>query len=151
MEPAWSAESMPVMLGAMSEMMRSNLPPPSQPSSWSAGFSTVMPTGAKNKEGAVALIKYMSGEAGQKIYVQETQHFPTIKALLGDASLFDPRHQVFNDILNYSTSLPVVPVGALMWDELSSAQDKVTLNQQTAEDALKNVENRVQPQMQKYC
>lgn len=122
-----------------------------KPSSWSAGFSTVMPTGAKNKEGAVALIKYMSGPEGQRTYVQETQHFPTIKALLSDASLYDPRHQVFNDILKISTSLPVVPVGALLWDELSAAQDKVTLNQQTAADALKNVENRVQPQLQKYC
>jgi ABC-type glycerol-3-phosphate transport system substrate-binding protein len=36
------------------------------PSSWSAGFSVVMPQGAKNPEGAVAFMQYMAGPEGQR-------------------------------------------------------------------------------------
>ncbi len=57
----------------------------------------------------------------------------------------------FRDLLEYSTSLPTVPVGALLWDELTAAQDKVKLNEATAEDALAEVQDRVQSQLQRYC
>jgi multiple sugar transport system substrate-binding protein len=121
------------------------------PSSWSAGFSLVMPQGAKEPEAAFQFMRHMGGEAGQRIYTKATQHFPTIKALLEEKDLYDERHLFFNEILKFSTSLPTVPVGALLWDELTTAQEKVTLNQATAEDALNQVQSRVQQQMDRYC
>lgn len=121
------------------------------PSSWSAGFSVVMPQGAKEPEAAFQFMRHMAGEPGQRIYTKQTQHFPTIKALLDEKDLYDERHLFFNEVLDYSTSLPTVPVGALLWDELTSAQEKVTLNQATPEEALNEVQSRVQPQMEQYC
>lgn len=122
-----------------------------EPSSWSAGFSLVMPQGAKEPEAAFRFMRYMAGEPGQRIYTRETQHFPTIAALLDEADLYDERHMFFNDVLQYSTSLPTVPVGALLWDELTSAQERVTLHEATPEEALNEVQSRVQSQMDRYC
>lgn len=122
-----------------------------KPSSWSAGFSVVMPQGAKNPEGAISYMKYMAGEEGQRIYTKDTSHLPTFKALLEDDSLFDASHDFFRKMLSYSRSLPTTPVGALLWDELTTAQDKVKLNEATAEEALQVVEDRVQSQAQQYC
>lgn len=122
-----------------------------KPSSWSAGFSVVMPQGAKNPDGAISYMKYMAGEEGQRIYTKDTSHLPTYKALLKDDSLFDGKHDFFRQMLSYSRSLPTTPVGALLWDELTTAQDKVKLNQSTAEEALQVVEDHVQPQAQQYC
>lgn len=119
--------------------------------SWSAGFSVVMPQGAKEPEAAFTFMRHMAGEAGQRIYTKATQHFPTWKSLLDEAELFDERHAFFNDALSYSTSLPTVPVGAMLWDELTAAQEKVTLNESTPEEVLAEVESRVQAQMQRYC
>jgi len=121
------------------------------PTSWSAGFSVVMPQGAKNPEGAIAFMRYMTGAEGQRVYVQDTSHLPTFAALLEDDSLYSEQHMFFRDLLEYSTSLPTVPVGALLWDELTAAQDKVKLNEATAEDALAEVQDRVQSQLQRYC
>ena len=121
------------------------------PSSWSAGFSVVMPQGAKNPEGAIELMRFMAGEPGQRIYTTATQHFPTLKALVDDESLYDPRHRFFSDVLDFSRSLPSLPVGALLWDELTAAQEKVTLHESTPEEALQEVESRVQSQLDRYC
>jgi multiple sugar transport system substrate-binding protein len=122
-----------------------------EPSSWSAGFSVVMPEGAKNPDGAMAFIRYMAGPDGQRTYVEDTSHLPTVAALLEEDDLFSEEHAFFRDLLQYSTSLPTVPVGALLWDELTAAQDKVKLNEATPEEALAQVEERVQSQLQRYC
>jgi ABC-type glycerol-3-phosphate transport system substrate-binding protein len=93
----------------------------------------------------------MAGEPGQRIYTKLTQHFPTWKKLLDDSSLYDERHKFFNQLLPSSHALALVPVGAQYWDELTSAQEKVTLNETTPEQALQQVEQRVQSQLQQFC
>ena len=119
--------------------------------SWSAGFSVVMPQGAKSPDGAVAFMKYMAGPEGQRVYTTDTSHLPTSKELLADDSLFTEQHTFFRDMLAYSRALPTTPVGAQLWDELTSAQEKVTLNSATPDDVLPEVDNRVQQQLQRYC
>jgi multiple sugar transport system substrate-binding protein len=121
------------------------------PSSWSAGFSAVMPQGAKNPEGATAFIRYFTGPDGQRAYVKATSHLPTYATLLEEADLYTEQHIFFKDLLQHSTSLPTVAVGAQLWDELTSAQEKVTLAESTPEDALKAVDDRVNQQLQRYC
>jgi maltose-binding protein MalE len=39
----------------------------------------------------------------------------------------------------------------LYWDQLTSAMNKVTLNQDTPMAALEQVASRVNPQLQKFC
>lgn len=122
-----------------------------KPTTWSAGWSVVIPQGAKEPEAAFKFMRYMAGEPGQRIYTKETQHFPTWKSLLEDESLYDERHKFFNELLPDSSSLPPTPVGALYWDELTSAQESVYLNQATPQQALQQVEQHVQPRLEEYC
>ncbi len=122
-----------------------------KPSTWSAGWSVVMPQGAKEPEAAYTFMRYFAGEEGQRIYTRETQHFPTWASLLEEANLYDARHAFFNDLLADSKSLALVPVGALYWDELTSAQESVYLDQVTPAAALSAVKARVQAQLQPYC
>ena len=122
-----------------------------KPSTWSAGWSVVMPQGAKEPEAAYTFMRYFAGEEGQRVYTRETQHFPTWASLLEEANLYDAKHAFFNDLLADSQPLALVPVGALYWDELTSAQERVYLDQATPEAALSAVKDRVQPQLQPYC
>lgn len=122
-----------------------------EPSTWSAGWSVVMPRGAKEPEAAYTFMRYFAGEEGQRVYTRDSQHFPTWASLLDEDDLYDERHAFFNDLLANSRALALVPVGAMYWDELTSAQESVYLNQTTPAAALANVKQRVQAQLQPYC
>ncbi len=110
-----------------------------------------MPQGAKEPDAAYTFMRYFAGEEGQRVYTRETQHFPTWASLLEEADLYDAKHAFFNDLLADSRSLALVPVGALYWDELTSAQESVYLDQVTPAAALNAVKARVQAQLQPYC
>ena len=110
-----------------------------------------MPKGAKNPDNAYKLMKYMTGPAGQRLYTKSTQHLPTLKALVNEESLYTERHKFFKNMLPFASSRPALPVGGLFWDQLSSAMDKVTLNASTPQEALQEVDARVNEQLAKYC
>lgn len=118
---------------------------------WAGGWSVVIPTGAKNTEGAWELMKWFAGNPGQKQYTEESSHMPTIKELAEDEALFDEEHKFFRELLDVAQSRPPLPVGALYWDELSRAEDAVVLNQKQPQEALEQAESRVQSQLQKFC
>ena len=118
---------------------------------WAGGWSMVMPQGAKEPEAAFEFMKYIAGEPGQRVYTTETQHLPTVSSLLEDESLYEERHLFFKDLLPTAQSRPPLPVGALYWDELTAAWEKVYLNQQEPLPALEQVASRVQSQLQPFC
>lgn len=120
---------------------------------WAGGWSMVIPQGAKNPEGAWEFLQYIAGEPGQRTYVTETAHLPTINALLEDAELFpDEQHLFFaTDLLPTAKNRPPLPVGARYWDELTTAWEKVYLNQEEPAAALATVKERVQPDLQGFC
>jgi len=119
--------------------------------SWSGGWSAVIPKGAKNVDGAYKFIKYMTGEAGQSIYVKDTKHFPTYKSLLSVNSLYGPDQQFERALLPSSLSRPNLPVGALYWDELTRAQNTVVLGQGDPASALATAKSRVQSRLNRFC
>lgn len=118
---------------------------------WAGGWSMVMPQGAKEPEAAFEFMKYIAGEPGQRVYTEETQHMPTVSSLLDDESIFSEDHLFFKDLLTTAQSRPPLPVGALYWDELTTAWEKVYLNQEEPLAALEQVAARVQPQLQPFC
>jgi len=119
---------------------------------WAGGWSMVIPQGAKNPEGAWKFLQYIAGEPGQRVYTTETAHLPTISTLLDDADLFDERHLFFaKQLLPTAKNRPPLPVGARYWDELTSAYQKIYLNQEEPASALAAVKERVQPDLQGYC
>jgi multiple sugar transport system substrate-binding protein len=119
---------------------------------WAGGWSMVMPQGARNPDGAWKFMQYIAGEPGQRSYTKESSHLPTIQSLLKESDLFDERHLFFADqLLPTAKNRPPLPVGAKYWDELTSAFQKIYLNQEEPAAALAEVKERVQPDLQQYC
>jgi multiple sugar transport system substrate-binding protein len=111
----------------------------------------VIPEGAQNPEGAFEFLQYIAGDEGQRVYVTETSHLPTLESLAAEEGLLDERHQFFADLLPNAQSRPPLPVGALYWDELSTAWQATYLNETEPADALQTVQDRVQPQLDAFC
>ena len=118
---------------------------------WAGGWSMVMPQGAKEPEAAFEFMRYIAGEPGQRVYSAETQHMPTVSSLQNSPDLFDEQHQFFAELLPTAQSRPPLPVGALYWDELTDAWERVYLNQAEPQAALEQVASRVQPQLDPFC
>jgi multiple sugar transport system substrate-binding protein len=120
---------------------------------WAGGWSAVIPQGAKNLDGAWKFMQYLAGEPGQRTYTAETAHLPTINTLLEDTSLFeDPNHLFFAEqLLPTAKNRPPLPVGARYWDELTSAWERIYLNEEEPASALAAVKERVQPDLASFC
>jgi multiple sugar transport system substrate-binding protein len=119
---------------------------------WAGGWSTVIPQGAKNVEGGFEFMKFFCGEQGLRIHVEQRKSLPTLNSLLADASLFAERQAIFaNQLLPTAKNRPPLPVGAKYWDELTSAWQKVYLNESEPEAALTEAHDRVQPQLSPFC
>jgi multiple sugar transport system substrate-binding protein len=119
--------------------------------SWSGGWSVVIPKGSKNVDAAYQLLRYETGEEGQTALLKEASALPTLKSLQQRKDLFPPEDDLFLSLLPVSKSRPPVPVGALYWDQLKNAEEAVITNSQTPERALKTVVDAVQPQMDRFC
>lgn len=121
-----------------------------KPITWAGGWSLGIPKGAKHAKEALEFIKFACGPVGQKIYTVETLHLPTIAELLKDKDVRgERRHAFFVDLVKYAKNRPPLPVGALLWDELTAARDAVINGQKTPLKACQDVEARVQPELDK--
>jgi len=117
---------------------------------WAGGWSWVIPTGTKQKAEAVKFLAWGCGEAGQRVYGMGSEHAMTLLSLLNDDSMFTPEQAYFRLALSFTQSRPPLPVGALYWDALTTAQDAVTQNVQQPLPALQQVIATVQPQLDKF-
>ncbi|MEW6045542.1 MAG: ABC transporter substrate-binding protein, partial [Bacillota bacterium] len=121
------------------------------PVTWAGGWSLVVPKGARNPRGGYAFARFMAGPEGQRIYSIETAHMPTHLALQNMPELrADKDHAFFVALLPTAKSRPPLPVGALLWDELTAARDYVINGQKTPQQALDDVIKRVQPELDKF-
>ena len=114
---------------------------------WAGGWSMALIPDSKAHDQAVAFMKYIAGPEGQAVYTKESTHLPTLNALLEDASLYDPAHKQFLDLLPTAHNRPPLAVGAAYWDALTSAQGSVELNTKEPQAALQEVLDAVQPQL----
>ena len=121
------------------------------PVTWAGGWSVVVPKGARNPRGGYAFARFFAGPEGQRIYTVETAHMPTLVALQNMPELLaDKDHAFFAGLLPTAKSRPPLPVGALLWDELTAARDYVINGQKTPQQALEDVIKRVQPELDKF-
>ena len=114
---------------------------------WAGGWSMALIPDSKVEAQAIKFMTYIAGPEGQKVYTKDSTHLPTIKALLDDASLYDEQHKTFLDLLDVALNRPPLAVGAVYWDALTSAQGSVELNSKTPQEALQEVQDSVQPQL----
>jgi multiple sugar transport system substrate-binding protein len=116
-------------------------PPPPQgvdhTSTFSGGFSAVLPTGAKNPDPSFALLQYMSDAAFQRIEIKSGR-LPPLKAVAADPywNTVDPRIKQFVDLLPSSHILPVIPQINIFETEVNKAYTAVLSGQQPASQAL---------------
>lgn len=125
--------------------------PDGKKTTWAGGWSMVIPKGSKQSAAAWQFLKYIAGVPGQRIYTKESSHLPTLRTLLTDNSLYAKDHLFFKNLLTSANSRPPLPVGGLYWDELTTAMNKVTLNQATPKDALAEAASRVNGQLAQFC
>jgi len=118
---------------------------------WAGGWSLVIPDGAKAPDQAWSFMKWATGAEGQAMYSKQLTVLPTWEALLSDASLFDERHTFFAQLLPTAKNRPPLPVGAKYWDELTTAWQKIYLNQSAPTDALTAAAKNVNDPLGKYC
>ena len=119
---------------------------------WAGGWSFVIPQGAKHPEEAFKFMQYIAGEPGQKKYTKDTAHLPTLLSLQKEDDLYEERHRFFaQQLLPTAKNRPPLPVGALYWNELTTAWQKAYLNQDQPKAALQTAHDRVQSQLQQYC
>jgi multiple sugar transport system substrate-binding protein len=118
-----------------------------KPTTWAGGWSMALIPNSKVQAQAVKFMTYIAGPEGQKVYTKDTTHLPTLKALQADASLFDPLHKVFLDLLPGALNRPPLAVGGIYWDALTQAQGAVELNTKQPADALAEVQSTVQPRL----
>lgn len=127
------------------------IPRPAQykePTTWSGGWSMVIPTGAKNPQAAATFVKWYTGVEANKMYAEGTTHLPVTR--VGAATTFLrelPGYKVFIEVLPYSRNRPVIPVGGLYWDELTAARDYVIYGKKTAKRALDDATAKVQAEL----
>jgi multiple sugar transport system substrate-binding protein len=118
-----------------------------QSATWAGGWSMALIPNSKVHDQAIKFMKYITGDDGEKVYTKESTHLPTLKDLQTDTSLYDPQHATFLDLLKVAKNRPPLPVGAAYWNALTTAQGSVEANTMTPQDALKQVEDTVQPQL----
>ncbi|TDQ37408.1 ABC transporter substrate-binding protein [Aureibacillus halotolerans] len=125
-------------------------PDGSDPITWSGGFSMVVPKGAQNVDGAWEFAKYFSSQEGQEIF----------SGIIGDFAVMDSANEAlgytddpilgeFIDILPDAKYRPVLPEGALLWNELVSAIDHATRHNGTPQEILDDVTNYVNQKMER--
>jgi multiple sugar transport system substrate-binding protein len=111
---------------------------------WSGGWSVVIPKGAKNKDAAWQFLKYFGSEEGQKVFSGIARDFSVIDSVNGDLGFKDdPILKQFVDILPVSHNRPVMTQGSLYWNELADAVDNATRGNGTAQELLDKVTEKV--------
>lgn len=113
--------------------------------SWSGGFGLAIPKGSKNMEAAIEFIKFMSIGEGSRIYEEQTGHIMSSKSINEKSKWVqqDQNYKFALELLPYSYNRPVFDEGRLLWDELQFATDKVLYGENTAEEALDAVTEKV--------
>ncbi len=125
--------------------------PPGGSTTWSGGWSFVIPQGARNVEDAWNFMQFAAGPESQRIYAADTSRLPTWRELLDEEDLFDESHRFFLELLPASKSRPPLPVGDIYWNELTTAFRSVYLGQEEPAAALERVAATVNASLEGFC
>ncbi|MFS0613525.1 ABC transporter substrate-binding protein [Lederbergia ruris] len=111
---------------------------------WSGGWSVVMPKGAKNKEAGFEFMEFFASEEGQKIFSEIIGDFAAIDSVNEELGYKDdPILGEFVKILPNAHHRPVIKEGSLYWNELSDAVENATRGKGTPKELLDKVTEKV--------
>lgn len=117
---------------------------------WSGGWSVVIPKGAKNVEAAWEFVKFFGSEEGQKIFSKIAKDFSVIDSVNEELGYKkDPILKEFIDILPKSRHRPNISEGSLLWNELADAVENSTRGNGTPKENLDKVTDKVNKALSK--
>jgi multiple sugar transport system substrate-binding protein len=120
---------------------------------WGGGWSTVVPKGAKEADGAWAFAKYLGTDAAS-VYAIETTHVPVYLPAYDDLAKnkdkFDPRWQKFWPLKDVARFRPNLPVGQELWTAQSTAVDLARHGKEEPAAVLKRLNGDVQQAYAKF-
>lgn len=112
---------------------------------WSGGFSLVIPRGAKNPDAAWELVQYFAGDKAQetvgKVYLSV---IPEVNERLFKD---DPVNKQIMSLLDIAHWRPVIPQGQLLWNELVKAMDLAISGNAEPESILSDVTSKVNAEL----
>ncbi|WP_114855167.1 substrate-binding domain-containing protein [Brachybacterium sp. YJGR34] len=113
---------------------------------WSGGASLVVPKGANITRNLWEFMKFYAGYEGQKILIPLLGDLPTHLQAISDGH-YNPKAELFRQMLPTSTSRPPLPVGSLAWNTLTRARSSVTIGSQTPTETVESTQQSVAPKM----
>lgn len=119
-------------------------PSGSDHTTWSGGWTVVMPKGATEQDAGWEFIKFFGSKEGQKIFSEISRDYaaiPEANEELGYAE--DPVFGEFMELLPNSNARPVMTEGSLYWNELATAVENATRGNGTPEEILTEVNEKV--------
>jgi multiple sugar transport system substrate-binding protein len=120
---------------------------------WGGGWSTVVPNGAKEVDGAWAFAKYLGTDAAA-MYSIGTTHIPVFLPAYNDLeqnkSKFDPRWPKFWPLRNVARYRPNLPVGQELWNAQTQAADLARHGKEEPQAVLDRLNKSVNDAYAKY-
>jgi len=114
--------------------------------SWSGGASLVVPKGAKMTRNLWEFMKFYTGYDGQSIVQPLLGDLPTNLRTI-QARHYNPKAELFRQMLPTSTSRPPLPVGTVAWDTLQRSRSSVIIGSATPQQVIANNQQSVAPKM----
>ncbi|KXZ40645.1 arabinogalactan oligomer / maltooligosaccharide transport system substrate-binding protein [Alkalithermobacter thermoalcaliphilus JW-YL-7 = DSM 7308] len=104
------------------------------------GKMLFLPKAAKNKEGAVEFMKFMTSPEISKIFAEKAGHVPANKNVdLGD----NWKIKAIQDQVKFAKPIPSIPEMAQVWEPAQIMVDEVLSGKQTPQVAVENARNTI--------
>jgi multiple sugar transport system substrate-binding protein len=120
---------------------------------WGGGWSTIVPKGSKENDGAWAFAKFLGTDAAA-MWAIETTHIPVYLPAYDDLAKnkdkFDPRWQKFWPLKDVARFRPNLPVGQELWTAQSTAADLARHLKEEPAAVLSRLNKDVQEAYKKY-
>ena len=129
-------------------------PGQTQTSTWSGGWSNVVPKGAKNLDNAFAFVKYMGSAQGQLTWAKNVSgaFLPTSTEAAKDPFFPQANGQTWDliqKVLPISHFRPVIPEGNELWNDLADAGDQIRHQKSDPKTILTNIDTKVNDLLKK--
>ncbi len=118
---------------------------------WSGGYALCLPKGSKKTRAVWEVMKYFTGQQGQKTYMVPATSVPSNVEALRDPTASAKSIRFFVESMGDSTCRPPLPVGGAWWDSLADARSSVLIGSATPQEAVERAQARVDPMMQTYA
>lgn len=114
------------------------------------GWGWTIPKGAKNPEASIDFLKYLISEDAQTIMAATSSSFSPLKSVNETVFAGDEVIDVFLEELNHGKIRPPVPVGQELWDGLNTVLDSALHKEDTPENLMKALDEKINAELQKY-